>query len=83
MEKQATLPHRRYGLHKMVELHAQHLAENPMYDHEAVRANVPVTITHPIGEKTSSATHAFWHKLMHSRIPGTQWTTGNMLFCIL
>ena len=87
VEMQNQLPHRRYNAHVAQDLHANHVPENPMYEHVAVSPNVPITLTHAmphaLGEKTASRTHAFWHKLMHTRIPGTQWTSGNLLFCFL
>ena len=81
VETQHELPHRRYALQKMESLHARHKAEIPMYDAEKVGPNVPVTRIE--FEKTSSASHSFWRRMMGTRIPGTQWTTGNALFCVL
>eukprot|EP00038_Savillea_parva_P004495 m.138613 g.138613 ORF g.138613 m.138613 type:complete len:1032 (-) comp11487_c0_seq1:152-3247(-) len=75
------LPHRRLAIHTMRKRHAAHRPDEPMYDHEAVKAGVPVTRV--AYEKASSVGQSWWVRTFAARIPGTQWTNGDAVFCVL
>eukprot|EP00038_Savillea_parva_P018065 m.22326 g.22326 ORF g.22326 m.22326 type:complete len:1212 (+) comp3975_c0_seq2:424-4059(+) len=76
------LPHRRLHLHRMSRLNASHQADVPIYDKaEAVAPDVPVTRV--AYEKVAGASHSVWSRVMKTRIPGSQWNTGDCLFSVL
>jgi predicted ferric reductase len=68
-------------MHKMTTLHAKHRAANPMYDHEDVSAAIPTTQVATVARvKTSSKSMWMWRRLTNTRINGTQFTTGHVMF---
>eukprot|EP00978_Attheya_sp_CCMP212_P033940 scaffold139774_cov59-Attheya_sp.AAC.1 len=73
-----SLPRRRWRLHRIMKLNKEHRTEM-YYGFEEVAFYVPRTRI--ATEKASSAVWSFSSKLMNTRIPKTQWTTGNALFC--
>eukprot|EP00035_Acanthoeca_spectabilis_P003806 m.95688 g.95688 ORF g.95688 m.95688 type:complete len:442 (+) comp12337_c0_seq1:269-1594(+) len=75
----AALPRRSRYFHEMHVRHAQHRAEHPMYEYEEVADRVPHSWV--ARELSSSWLRSVWIRLMETRIPATQWTTGNVFFC--
>lgn len=76
------LPHRRWQMHKMAKLNVSHRSEYPSYEYEHVGSDVPQTqVSADIQEKTAGVFWTIWRRVTGTRIPRTQWTTGNLLFC--
>lgn len=76
-----SLPRRSLGFQKMHSLHKLHRATDPMYAFEEVRDTVPQSWV--VREVPSSACHAWWSWFTETRISSSQWTTGNVMFCVL
>ena len=53
------------------------------FDNQAPPNYSPVPRTYLAREKMSTLYHSFWTRLTRTRIPRTQWNTGNLLVCLI
>jgi len=75
------LPRRSLSIRSMHQRHRAHRAETAAYDFQEVDATIPRTqVTQKARELASSRAHLWWIRLTETRIPSSQWTTGNALF---
>lgn len=72
---------RNIELNKMNHLHKGHRPhDREMYEFEAVRARRQ---RNSAIEVSNSQVHTLWVRITESRIPGTNWPTGSVLFYLL
>jgi hypothetical protein len=77
----ARVPSRSLSMRAMDDAHRSHRAEHPMYEFERVQQHIPRSRVAKSVPTTQA--HALWMRLTATRIRGTSWSTGTMLFCVV
>eukprot|EP00037_Helgoeca_nana_P028113 m.327828 g.327828 ORF g.327828 m.327828 type:complete len:890 (+) comp27684_c0_seq1:429-3098(+) len=77
----ARVPSRSLSMRAMDDAHRSHRAEHPMYEFERVQQHIPRSRVAKSVPTTQA--HALWMRLTATRIRGTSWSTGTMLFCFV